>query len=399
MSSLRVALFTDSFHEANGVARLSQQFVGYAASQQLPFLCVYGGDRTQITPRETVTEIELKRSPASFAADYELRCDLLLSRYKKWITEQLRLFRADVVHITGPGDAGVLGFWAAHTLRIPLVASWHTNLHEYAGRRLDKLCSRLPSSWRNGIASKGEALSWDALMRFYRLPKFSMAPNESMVHLLRQHTGKPAFYMRHGVDLDTFSPRRRTRNGPFCIGYVGRLTPEKNVRMFADLERSLHAADRKDFRLLLIGEGSEKEWLKNNLRRAELPGLLCGSALAAEYSGMDAFVFPSRTDTFGLVVLEAMASGVPVIVSPEAGDRIGIQHRRTGFLASDIHSVTQSVLQLMDDEPLRRDMACETRRFACSQAWSGVFAQVYETYETGLEQCGLGAPRLTVSVP
>jgi phosphatidylinositol alpha 1,6-mannosyltransferase len=394
MSPLRVALFTDSYLEANGVATVSQQFAAYAARQRSPFLYVYGGTRTQITPKDSLTEIELKRGPVSFRLDYDLRCDLLLSRYKNWITEQLRLFRADVVHITGPGDIGVLGFWAAHTLKIPLVASWHTNLHEYAGRRLDRLCTSLPSSWRTGIARKGEALSLDALMRFYRLPKFLMAPNESMIHLLREHTGKPTFHMRHGVNLDAFSATRSgARSGPFRIGYVGRLTPEKNVRQFAELERRLRAAGREDFRLLLVGEGCEKEWLTKNLRSAELPGILRGDALADAFSSMDAFVFPSRTDTFGLVLLEAMASGVPVVVSPEASDRVGVQHRISGFVAPDIESITRSVLELMDDDMLRRDMGREARRFACSQSWSGVFAQVYETYEAGLEQCGLSVPR------
>ena len=145
----------------------------------------------------------------------------------------------------------------------------------------------------------------------------------------------------------------------------------------------------------MIGEGSEKQWLKNNLQSAELPGILRGNTLAEAFAGMDVFVFPSRTDTFGLVLLEAMASGVPVIVSPETGARVGVQHRTTGFLAEDIHSVTQSVLQLMADEPLRQEMSRETRRFACSKDWTGVFEQVYGTYEAGLEECGLVVPSVT----
>jgi glycosyltransferase involved in cell wall biosynthesis len=144
----------------------------------------------------------------------------------------------------------------------------------------------------------------------------------------------------------------------------------------------------------LIGEGREKEWLKNNVRSAELPGVLRGKALAEAFSGMDVFVFPSRTDTFGLVLLEAMASGVPVVVSPEAGIRVGVEHRVSGFLAEELQSVTQSVLQLMEDEALRSEMSRGARRFACSQSWSGVFEQVYRTYESGLEECGLLMPSL-----
>jgi glycosyltransferase involved in cell wall biosynthesis len=302
-----------------------------------------------------------------------------------------------LVHITGPGDFGILGFWAAHSLGIPLVASWHTNLHEYAGRRLDKCFSYLPTALRERAARTGQELSLSALMRFYRLPRFLMAPNESMVHLLHERTGRPAFFMRHGVDTEVYSPaRHKPRTGAFCIGYVGRLTPEKNVRLFADLERRLLAAGQRKFQLLLIGAGSEKEWLKNNLQSAEMPGVLRGHALAEAFSSMDAFVFPSRTDTFGLVLLEAMASGVPVVVSPETGARVGVQHGMTGFLAEDIHSVTQSVLRLMEDEALRCAMSLGARRFACLQSWSRVFEQVYRTYDTGLEECGLLVP---VAIP
>ena len=188
MSSLRVALFTDSFDEANGVATFCQQFAAFTQQQEIPFLCVRPGSRTQSIQDQSLTALELKRSLAAFPIDYEFRCDPLLSRYKNWVTDQLRLFRADLVHITGPGDFGILGFWAAHSLGIPLVASWHTNLHEYAGRRLDKLSSGLPTAWRNRIVHLGEDLSLDALMRFYRLPRFTLAPDESMIRLLSDRT-------------------------------------------------------------------------------------------------------------------------------------------------------------------------------------------------------------------
>ena len=385
--TLRVALFSDSFHEANGVATLSREFAAFAERRRIPFLCIHSGARTQTTHRQSVTTIELKRSVASLRLDYDLCCDLLLSRYKNLITGQLRSFRADLVHITGPGDFGVLGFWAAHSLGIPLVASWHTNLHEYAGRRLDKAFSFLPTAWRKGIARKGEDLSLDALVRFYRLARFLMAPNESAINLLHQRTGRPAFLMAHGVDTEVYSPiHRRLGTSAFSIGYVGRLTPEKNVRLFAELERSLRAAGRGNFQLLLIGAGSEREWLSKNLQSAELPGIMRGKILAEAIAGMDAFVFPSRTDTFGLVLLEAMASGVPVVVNPEAAARVGVRDRKTGFVAEDIQGITQSIVDLMEDEGLRREMGREARRFACSRAWSSVFEELYRTYETGLDE-------------
>src|ERR1019366_5496686 len=165
--SLRVALFTDSFHEANGVATVSQQFAAFADRRHLPLLCVHSGPKTRVISRRTVNTIELKRSFVSFPLDHDLRCDPLLNRHKNWVTSQVRSFKADLVHITGPGDFGILGFWVAHTLGLPLVASWHTNLHEYAGRRLDMLFSFLPSAWRQNLAALAEEQSLRALVRFY----------------------------------------------------------------------------------------------------------------------------------------------------------------------------------------------------------------------------------------
>lgn len=383
---LRVAFFTDSFREANGVATLSREFAAFAQSQQLPFLCVHSGAETRVLHHESVTTLELKRGPMAFPVDHGLYCDPLLSRFKNWATAQLRCFDPDLVHITGPGDMGILGFWVAHSLRVPLVASWHTNLHEYAARRLEKFFHFLPKPWRERVSHTAERQSLRACIRFYGLARFTLAPNQAMIHLLQERTHRPAFLIAHGVDPEVFSPSRRTRrNGSFCIGYVGRFTPEKNVRFMAKLEHNLLAAGQHDFNFMLVGEGSDKEWLRKNLRSGQFPGVLHGDALADAFANMDVFVFPSRTDTFGLVLLEAMASGVPIVVSPEAGRNAGVQHGVSGFHAEDLDSVTQSVLQLMKSEALRREMGAAAREFGRSRTWSSVFQQLYGTYAAGLE--------------
>jgi glycosyltransferase involved in cell wall biosynthesis len=381
---LRVVLFADTFNEANGLATLSREFAAFAEHQQLPFCCVHASAERRVSGRGSVTTLELNRSWASFALDQDLRCDPLLGRHRNWLIDQLRDFRPDLIHVTSPGDFGVLGFWASKSLGIPLVASWHTNLHLYASERLQKVLSFLPRGVRASVGAAAENLSLTAAMRFYRLADFVLAPNAEMVDELHRRTQKPAYLMAHGVDAGRFSPAWRKRtNGRCTIGYVGRLTPEKNLRWFRDLERSLLAAGQRDFRLLLVGDGSEHEWLKRNLQFGELPGVLRGDNLAAAYADMDIFVFPSRTDTFGLVILEAMASGVPVVVSPETGARVQIQNGIAGFLAKDF---TESVLRLMRNEALRHRMGTEARRFACSRDWTAVFEALYQTYEAALRR-------------
>ena len=379
---LRVALFADSFDEPNGVATLSREFARFAAHRQLPFCCVHAGPERRASRQGSVTTLELNRGWASFPLDKELKCDPLLSRHRKWVIDQLKDFRPDLIHITGPGDFGTLGLWVAKSLGIPRVASWHTNLHEYAAKRLQQAFRFVPRGLQRRIVAAAEELTLDAAMRFYRLAHVVLAPNQQMVDKLRSRTQRPAYLMAHGVDSTRFSPAcPKRRNGLISIGYVGRLTPEKNLRWFCELERSLLATGQRDFRLVLIGDGSEREWLKRNLQFGELPGVLLGESLAAAFANMDIFVFPSRTDTFGLVILEAMASGVPVVVSPETGARVQVQNGVAGFLTEDF---TDGVLQLMRSESLRQSMGAEARRFACSRGWTSVFEGLYQTYDAAL---------------
>ena len=158
-------------------------------------------------------------------------------------------------------------------------------------------------------------------------------------------------------------------------------------------EGGLLALGQRNFRFVMVGEGSEKEWLRKNLHFCELPGTLHGAALAEAFANMDVFVFPSRTDTFGLVLLEAMASGVPVVVSPETAVRVDVRHAETGLYAEDVNSFTQSVLSLMKSEALRHEMSCVAHRFASSKNWCGVFDRLYQTYEMGLEEIGCAGPQ------
>ena len=380
---LRVALFTDSFLETNGVATVSREFVAFAGRKELPFFSVHAGPETATTQEGSVWTFELKRSVASFPLDKGLYCDVLLNRYRNRLIRAMTEFQPDLIHITGPGDLGVLGFWVAQVLGVPLAASWHTNLHEYAARRLHGALSFAPERLRETITNATEEASLSALMAFYRLAYFTLAPNQAMVELLRARTGRPAYPMSHGVDLTRFSPvAGRIRSGPFRIGYVGRLTVEKNVRAFVELQQQLDAAGQSDVQFVLVGDGRERDWLQRQLRHAELPGVLHGEELAAAYASMDAFVFPSRTDTFGLVILEAMASGVPVLVTPETGLRIGIRDGIEGFLNANF---AVGVRKLIDSEPFRLEMGRAARQFAAAHDWDSVFQDVYRTYEEALQ--------------
>jgi glycosyltransferase involved in cell wall biosynthesis len=378
-----VALFADSFHETNGVGTLCRAYVSYARERQIPFFCAYGGTETRSRIDGSVEELELRRGPLSFPIDTEMVCDPFLARHRPMTVDRLRRFRPDIVHITGPGDVGILGFWASNQVGVPMVASWHTNLHDYADRRLQNRLPFLPCAFRRlaGLGASHGAL-W-ALKKFYRIAHFVTTPNQEMTDLLGRITGRPSFRMAHGVNTELFRPEHRRRtDSRFCIGYVGRLTPEKNVRALADLERRLFAAGERDFRFLLVGEGSEAGWLKAHMQTAEFTGTLRGQALATAYSNMDAFVFPSLTDTFGLVILEAMSSGVPVVLSAATGRKAGVRDGVEGFLTDDACGAIQ---QLMRCSATRNRMGSAGRSTACANAWAGVFDDLHRIYSDGLD--------------
>jgi phosphatidylinositol alpha 1,6-mannosyltransferase len=377
----RVAFFTDSFHEVNGVALTSREFARFAREREYPFFSMHPGPETR-TWREGVFEtFEIRRGALSFGLENDLAFDLMFFRHRDRLARALADFQPDLLHITGPGHPGMLGAILAYRLGVPLVASWHTNVHEFGARRLQKLLHRFPAKLRRGAAAFAERKSLDLTMRFYKLARMLFAPNPELVAMLEQRTGRPAHLMRRGIDTTLFSPVRRDRvDREFVVGYVGRLSAEKNVRMLADLEDALIAAGVREYRFLVVGDGGERSWLAGHLKRAELPGILRGEPLARAYANMDGFVFPSETDTFGNVVLEAMSSGLVPIVSRSGGPKYLVRDGETGYLAVGLAEFLGAVLELRAKPELRRRMAEAARAAASAHSWQVVFDDVYRQY-------------------
>jgi glycosyltransferase involved in cell wall biosynthesis len=219
------------------------------------------------------------------------------------------------------------------------------------------------------------------VQRFYKIARLVMAPNPELAEMLRLSTGKPVHLMLRGVDTSRFSPSKRTvTDGRFRMGFVGRLSPEKNVRFLAALEKALLAEHRSGFRFLIVGDGSELDWLKRNLVHADFTGVLRGEPLSEAYANMDAFVFPSQSDTFGNVVLEAHAAGVPAVVTRHGGPKFLVQHGVSGFIANDEAGFVRSVLALMTNPARRNAMGQAARLHAESRSWDRVMEDVFKTY-------------------
>ena len=351
----RVAFLPDTFHEINGVAHTSRQLEAFARRRQIPFLSVHCGPVTETVQYGEVTVMQLRRGPFSFPLDAMLDCDPFSLRYAHRAMDELRRFGAELIHITGPGDMGLLGSYLAWKLGIPLIISWHTSLHEYAGRRLVRLLGFLGSKTSGNLGSLAERRALDFLGWFYRRAKVVLAPNEELVQLMRTFTTRPVYLMQRGVETELFTPARRRRtDDTFRVGYVGRLTPEKNVRFLADIGSALASSARiashaRSFEFRIVGQGSEAAWLRTHVPNAVLTGVVRGEPLAEEYANMDVFVFPSRTDTYGNVVAEALASGVPAVVMAEGGPKFLVENGVDGFVAESDQDFIHRVEALMID--------------------------------------------------
>lgn len=394
----RAAYFPDSFHEVNGVAHTSRHFEAFARRRNLPFLCVRAGDRLPALVEDgSLWTLELPRGCFSFALEKDLRFDPAYLRHIPLIRQTVECFQPDLIHITGPSEVGLVGAGLAHHLKVPLAASWHTNLHEYAARRSNWLLRLLPRRQSAATGKAIEEMAMAAMAWFYSGAQVLYAPNPGLCARLEQAAGRPCFLMPRGVDADLFHPARRGReagDGDAVLGFVGRLSVEKNVALLAEVQDELERRIGPKFRFRIVGHGAEEAWLRERLPRAEFTGVLKGEELAAAYAGMDLFVFPSHTDTFGNVVLEALASGVPAVVTPDGGPATIVRDGETGCVVPD-EEFAAAIAGLLADPERHRAMRAAARAYALTASWDSVFEGVYAHYpEIAAAQAPGGARRV-----
>lgn len=377
----RVAIFADSFLEVDGAAMTCRRLVDYAKETGLPMICVHAGPKAEIRNEGSIRYLSVRRSRLSIPLDHDLKYDPIFSKNYAFIDREIKKFKPDVIHITGLNDVSIVGTLIGWTSSTPIMASWHTNVHEFASQRLKKGLSFLGSGLAHKAGDIAEFVILKGMMRYFRIPKLTFAPNQELVDALRTGTGREARLMARGVDTVAFSPdKRKLDDGILRVGFAGRLRPEKNVELLIGLERYLVEGGLKNFRFLIVGEGSQRAMLEKNLRFADFTGFIENEDLSDAYANMDLFVFPSETDAFGNVVQEALASGVPAVVTDKGGPKFIVEHGVTGFVASSKADFFERTAELLGDPHRLKKMKIAARHAAIGRTWVSIFDRVFEGY-------------------
>lgn len=286
----------------------------------------------------------------------------------------------DVIHISTPGPVGLLGLLAARRKNIPVCGTYHTDFPRYAGEL-------------TGDAEL-EQVGWRFMQWFYGQMHRVAAPTESIRRELMEHGFDPARIevVGRGVDTEQFHPGRRDaalrqqwgQRQSIKLLYAGRLSREKNLETLAQAFRQL-CRTRPDVSLVLAGDGPYRAELQRTL--ADLPvfftGLLSGEKLWRAFASCDLFVFPSKTDTFGRVVLEAQAAGLPVVVSASGGPKDAMRDGETGVVVPDINaSRLASAVDILTDDPAgMARYAAAARAYACTQSREASFEAFWRLHQ------------------
>jgi glycosyltransferase involved in cell wall biosynthesis/predicted metal-dependent phosphoesterase TrpH len=298
------------------------------------------------------------------------------------MAETLAEGRYDLIHVTAPGPGGIAASLLGRVSGTPLVASYHTELDVYAGLR----------SGDDGLAAAATV----ALGAFYRTPSRLLSPSPAADRSLLSLGAAESRIDRweRGVDVERFNPGKADRDafpGELKVLYAGRMSREKGVDLLAEAFMHAHRAEPR-LHLLLAGGGPEEDELRERLGdRATFLGWLGGEDLARAYASADVFLFCSRTDTYGQVVLEAGASGLPVVAIAEGGPAALIENRHTGILCRpDADHLAGAVLQLASSPALRQRLGEAAMRGARSRSWERALEQLAGGYRRALAEPAAG---------
>jgi glycosyltransferase involved in cell wall biosynthesis len=372
---LRIAHFTDTFYQVNGVALTLQQQVAMAKKNNKR-LTVITCD--WIDEQDTEPEIKKFRPVGSYDLaeypEFKLHFPPFLEMLQYCYQEQFM-----AIHTATPGPVGLAALAIARILKLPCYSTYHTSIPQYA-----RYLTEDPDI---------EDLAWKYICWYYDQMDRVYVPSQSTRRELigKGLAAEKIQLFARGIDTQRFHPDKRNgffearfpvRPG-FKLLYVGRVSKEKNLRVLGEAYKRLWSHNN-DLQLIIVGDGPYlkefQDWMSDT--PCLFTGYLDGEDLATAYASADLFLFPSSTDTFGNVILEAQASGLPVIVTNQGGPQENILPGETGVIvpADDPQALGEAVENLVAD-PLRlKRMGQAARQFMEDRSFEKAFQETWEMY-------------------
>jgi glycosyltransferase involved in cell wall biosynthesis/predicted metal-dependent phosphoesterase TrpH len=367
---LEAMVFTDTFDETNGVAGTMRRLAARSARGELPVRVAAAREDADERPGLTTFSQDWRLELPSYE-QLELRFPLITD-----VLASVERHQPRIVHVATPGPVGVCGLIAARLLRIPIVGSYHTELGPYTLHLTrDLLVAEAMDAW----------VDW-----FYRQCRLVLAPTHAVAEALRRRGHADVEVWGRGVDADAFAPRRRNgvlrdhllSGGDTLLLSVGRISREKRLDVLLAAFARL-CEDEPGARLAVVGDGPAREELEAAAPEGvTFLGELHGDGLAQVYASSDLFCFPSTTDTFGQVLLEAGASGLPAVAAAAGGALELVDDGRTGLLVppGDVAALTAAMRELVED-PLRRAALAERAQTeAQARSWARSDGELLAAY-------------------
>ncbi len=380
---MKVAIITENFlPKLDGVT--------HTLSQLLQYLQSHGHQAILMGPESGMAHYAGAELVGTAGVPLPFYPELKFNFFRPLFFRRLNEFQPDVVHLVDPVWLGAAGLAAVRWLNRPLISSYHTNLAAY--------CQHF------GFSFLTEPM-WSYNRFIHNQCALTFCPSQSTAQMLQDRGFQRVRIWSRGVDLARFSPERRssslrarwlkqrTSNDKKILLYTGRISWEKNLRLLVEAYKKM---DHRRCHLVMVGDGPAISEIQQELEGLPVTftGYLRGEDLARAYASADIFAFPSRTETFGQVVLEAMASGLPVAGVDSEGVCDLVQDGQTGLLlhAEHLDEVKQitayrRLLERLCTQTLtRRQMAQAAIESAQGRTWSEAMQSLMDGYEEAIEQ-------------
>ncbi|MGR3763108.1 glycosyltransferase family 4 protein [Rossellomorea sp. NS-SX7] len=368
---MRIALFSDTYHpQVNGVAKTLKRLTDYFEKRGIEYKVFVPetDDRKEQYPNV--------HSFTSFPFIFYPECRTAIAN-PHTIEKQLKEFSPTLIHVTTPLTMGLIGVRCAKKMNIPLVASYHTHFDFY----LDYY----KMTWLS-------PLLWKYMKWFHSTARRIFVPSTDTKEHLESKGFEHLSIWSRGVDCEMFSPSKRSKgmrdasqlHDKLTLLYVGRLAPEKDLDTLTKIIKLMPQAVKDRVQWTIVGDGPLKKEMESDLHGENVlfTGYLNGEDLADTYASSDLFVFPSASETFGNVVLEAFASGLPAIVADKGGVTTIVEDGINGRIAKAHHyqSFIEAIKGITENEELHQSMSRQAREKAEHLSWDSIFKKLEFEY-------------------